>query len=253
MPEPQQMLANFVPGYERLTLGARVTGDVKTAFPDGKPGAAKPDEPESEGDGEGEKAETSGGLTASSAPLNLVVFSDADMLHDNLWMQELGRIGQAVLVRPISENVDLLKNSIESASGGQELMGIRMRGKTSRPFERVQEIQRDADQRFLARQQELERKLQDAERRLNELQKAKAEGSNDQLLVTAEQRKEEEKVREELVQTRRDLREVKHQLHKDIAGLGTSLKWLNIALMPALVCAAAVALGAVRSQHRSRK
>jgi ABC-type uncharacterized transport system involved in gliding motility auxiliary subunit len=247
MPEPQQLLANFVPGYERLTLGARVTGEVKTAFPDGKPGAPK--EPEAEPKPEGETPAS--GLTASSAPLDLVVYSDADLLHDQMWMQELGRIGQQVLVRPISENVDLLKNTIESVSGGAELMSIRMRGKTSRPFERVQELQRDSDQRFLARQQELERKLQDAERRLNELQKAKADGSEE--LVTAEQRKEEEKVREEFVQTRRDLRDVKHQLHKDIAGLGTSLKWLNIALMPALVCAAAVALGAWRSQQRSRK
>jgi ABC-type uncharacterized transport system involved in gliding motility auxiliary subunit len=248
MPEPQQLLANFVPGYERLTLGARLTGEVKTAFPDGKPGAP-PEEPKPEGE---EAATTpAAGLAASSSPLNLVVFSDADLLHDQMWMQELGRIGQQVLVRPISENVDLLKNSIESVSGGKELMSIRMRGKTSRPFERVQELQRDSDQKFLARQQELERKLQDAERRLNELQKAKADGSEE--LVTAEQRKEEEKVREEFVQTRRDLRDVKHQLHKDIAGLGTSLKWLNIALMPALVCAAAVALGAWRSQQRNRR
>lgn len=248
-PEPQALLANFVPGYERLTLGARVTGEVKTAFPDGKPGAA----PEAEPKPEGEDAATTpaAGLSASSAPLNVVVFSDADMLHDQMWMQELGRIGQQVLVRPISENVDLLKNTIESVSGGAELMSIRMRGKTSRPFERVQELQRDSDQKFLARQQELERKLQDIERRMNELQKAKADGSEE--LVTAEQRAEEEKAREEFVQTRRDLRDVKHQLHKDIAGLGTSLKWLNIALMPALVCAAAVALGAWRSQQRSRK
>jgi len=248
-PEPQQLFANFVPGYERLTLGARVTGEVKTAFPEGKPGAPK-EEDASETDAPEDRSTAEAGGTASGK-LNLVVFSDADLLHDNMWMQELGRIGQTVLVRPISENVDLLKNSVESVSGGQELMGIRMRGKTSRPFERVQEIQRDADQRFLARQQELERKLQDAERRLNELQKAKADGSEE--LVTAEQRKEEAKVREEFVQTRRDLRDVKHQLGKDIDGLGTSLKWLNIALMPALVCAAAVALGAMRSQQRGRK
>ena len=249
-PEPQALFANFVPGYERLTLGARVTGEVKTAFPDGKPGEAEPEEPAAEGDA-AEAEKSTGGLAASSAPLNLVVFSDADMLHDNMWMQELGRIGQTVLVRPISENVDLLKNSIESASGGTELMGIRMRGKTSRPFERVQEIQRDADQRFLARQQELERKLQDIDRSLNELQKAKGEGNEE--LVTAEQKKQVETFLEEKVQTRRDLRDVRHQLNKDIAGLGTSLKWLNIALMPALVCAAAVALGAMRSQQRSRK
>lgn len=243
-PDPQALLASFVPGYQRLTLGARVTGNVKTAFPDGKPGAT-PEPVE-----EGAEPPPSDGLKESTGPLNLLVFSDADLLSDRMWVRQL-RIGSQVIPQLLSENADLLKNAVDSACGGQELMAIRTRGKTSRPFEKVKGIQRDADQRFLARQQELERKLEDADRRLRELQKAKAEGSED--MVTAEQRKEEEKVREEFVQTRRDLRDVKYQLHKDIDGLGRSLKWLNIALMPALVCAAAVALGAWRMQQRSRK
>jgi ABC-type uncharacterized transport system involved in gliding motility auxiliary subunit len=246
MADPQELLASFVPGYERLTLAARVTGNVQSAFPEGKPGAAPEATPEGE-----TPAPTTDGLKASSAPLNLIVFADADLLHERLWMQEIGRFGSQVLVQPISENVDLLKNAIESASGGQELLAIRMRGKTLRPFERVQEIQREADQRLLQRQQELERKLQDAENRLNALQKAKAEGSEE--LVTAEQRKEEVAVREELLQTRRDLREVKHQMHRDIARLGTSLKWLNIALMPMLVCLTAFMLTAARAQRRRQK
>ena len=54
------------------------------------------------------------------------------------------------------------------------------------------------------------------------------------------------------MQTRRDLREVQYQRLKDIKGLGSSIKWLNIALMPALVCIAAVALGAYRGQRRTR-
>lgn len=238
MPDPQELLASFKPGYERLTLGARVTGNVQTAFPEGKPGTPAASQAET----------VPPALTASQQPLNLIVFSDADLLHDRMWMREV-RIGSQVIgVQPISENLDLLKNAIESTSGGKELMSIRTRGKILRPFERVQEIQRDADQRFLARQQELERKLQDAEQRLTELHRAKAEGSEE--LVTAEQRKEEERLRQEFVQTRRDLREVKHQLRKDIERLGTNLKWLNIALMPALVCVVAVALGAWRSQQR---
>jgi ABC-type uncharacterized transport system involved in gliding motility auxiliary subunit len=245
MPDPQQLLANFVPGYKRLTLGARVTGNVKSAFPDGKPGATKPPA-EGETPPPAEEA-----LQESSKPLDLVVFSDADMLHDRMWMRELGRLGNQVLVSQVSENVDLLKNSIESVSGGQELMSIRMRGKTSRPFERVQAIKRDSDQRFLARQKELEDKVQAAERRLGELQKAKTEGSEE--LVSSKQREEEDSVRKELVETRKDLRAVKHQLGQDIERLGTSLKWLNIALMPALVCAAAVALGSWRGKQRNRK
>ena len=244
MPDAQQLFADFVPGYEKLTLGARVTGNVKTAFPDGKPGAATPD-------GESADAAAAAGLKESANPLNLVVFSDADMLHDRMWMRELGRIGNQVLVSQVSENVDLLKNSIESVSGGAELLTIRMRGKTSRPFERVQAISNESDAKFLQRQKELEREVQDAERRLTDLQKAKTEGSEE--LITSEQRKEEDKVREELVQAKRDLRAVKHQLGKDIDRLGTLLKWLNIGLMPALVCAGAVALGSIRAKQRSRK
>ena len=183
MPDPQELLAGFVPGYERLTLGARVTGSVQTAFPDGAPGASPEDAAEGEEPTEGPSTGDANRLTASLQPLNLIVFSDADLLHDNMWMRELGRIGSQVLMQSISENVDLLKNAVESASGGEELMGIRTRGKTSRPFERVQEIQRESDQRFLARQQELERNLQDFERRLVELQKARGEGSDE--LVTA--------------------------------------------------------------------
>jgi len=240
MPEPQQLLANLVPGYEKLTLGARVTGNVKSAYPDGKPGTPPPAEGEA-------PAET--GLKESTSPLNVVVFTDADMLNDRLWLRQLGRIGQQVLVQPISENMDLLRNAIESVSGGQQLMSIRMRGQTSRPFTRVQELQRASDQRFLARQQELERKLQDAERRLSELQKAKTAGSEE--LVTAEQRKEEESVREEFVQTRRDLRDVRHQLHKDIENLGLTILLVNTALMPAIVCLVALGLAAWRLNRRS--
>jgi len=245
--QPRELLASFVPDFAKLTLAARVTGNVKSAFPGGRPGAPPAGEtPPAEGE---PKAD---GLTESSAPLNLVVFGDVDMLHDRLCIEVLGRLpGGQTLVKPLSENVDLLKNAIDSASGGKELMGIRMRGKTSRPFERVQEIQRDADQRLLARQQELERKVQDAERRLGELQKAKSEGSEE--LVTADQRKEREKVREEFVQARRDLRDVEHQRRKETERLGTTLKALNIALVPALVCAAAIGLGAARIKRRTRK
>jgi ABC-type uncharacterized transport system involved in gliding motility auxiliary subunit len=258
MPEPQALLAEFVPGFERLTLAARVTGNVKSAFPDGKPagGADEPEAPEAQdeegADGE-EAAETpAAGLTESAQPLNLVVFADADMLHDRMWFRELGRLPNGPPIGVVtSENADLFRNAIESVSGGEALMGIRMRGKTSRPFERVQEIQAEADQRFLARKEELNRRLQDAERRLNELQNAKGEGSEE--LVTAAQREEEERVRAEFVQTRRDLRDVEHQRLKDIERLGTSLKWINIALMPLLVCAAAIALGAWRVKQRNQK
>lgn len=238
-PDAQAMLEKFVPGYAHLTLGARVTGNVQTAFPEGQPGA----EPGTDGETPPEH------LTQSTAPLNLIVFADADVLHERLWMREL-RFGPQTLAVFTSQNVDLVKNAIESVCGGEELMSIRSRSRTSRPFERVQEMQRDADQRFLEEQSGFENKLRAAEQRLRELESAQGEGSE---LVSSAQREERENLRLEIVQTKKNLRDVQHKLRQDVERLGTSLKWLNIALMPLLVSAAAVALGAWNVRQRSRK
>jgi ABC-type uncharacterized transport system involved in gliding motility auxiliary subunit len=246
--EPQQLLANFVPGFQRLTLAARVAGSVKTAFPEGKPkGPENGEEPTPEVPAEGPVA----GLIESQQPLNLLVFADADLLGDRAWMQSLGNFGGQQMMAVTADNVDLFKNAVESAAGGEELMGIRLRGKTTRPFEKVQEIQRNSDEKFLKRQQELESRLTDIERRMQELQKAKGEGSEE--LVTAAQRQQEEEAKEEFVQTRRDLRDVKHQLRKDIEGLETRLKLINIALVPFLVILFALGQWMTRNSRRSAK
>ena len=241
MPDAQELLATFVPGYEKLTLAARVTGNVSSAFPGGKPGA----EPTPEG------MPPAAGLTASSAPLNVVVFSDADLLHERLWTQEVARMGGRSFYAISAENMDLVRNTIESLTGGQELMSIRSRGRTSRPFERVQAIQQAADQRFLAEEQEFQNKLKDAKQRLQELQGARGEGAAE--MVTAAQREEEAQLKEEIIATNRALRDVQHNMRKDIDGLGARIKWLNILTMPALVSLVAIALGLWNGYHRSNK
>lgn len=246
--EPQQLLANFVPGYQRLTLAARVAGNVKTAFPAGKPkGPENGEEPTPETPAEGPVA----GLLESQQPLNALIFADADLLGDRAWMQSLGNFGGQQMMAVTADNVDLFKNAVESAAGGEELMGIRLRGKTTRPFEKVLEIQRNSDEKFLKRQQELESRLKDIERRMMELQKAKGEGSEE--LVTAAQREQEEQAKKEFVETRRDLRDVKHQLRKDIEGLETRLKLINIALVPCLLILFALGQWMLRNSRRSAK
>ncbi|MEQ1892389.1 MAG: Gldg family protein [Planctomycetota bacterium] len=245
--EPQTLLANFVPGYQRLTLAARVAGNVKTAFPEGKPKGPENAEESPETPAEGPVA----GLIESQQPLNLLVFADADILGDRAWMQSLGNFGGQQMMAVTADNVDLFKNAVESAAGGEELMGIRLRGKTTRPFEKVQEIQRNADEKFLKRQQELESRLKDIDRRRLELQKAKGEGSEE--LVTAAQREQEEQINEEFVQTRRDLRDVKHQLRKDIDGLGWRLMLINTLLVPFLLILFALVKWLMRLLQRSAK
>jgi len=81
---------NFKPEGQ-FTLAARITGKVKTAFPDGKP----KDEDEGEDEGEEKKdsskdsseEETGKHLTESTESVNLIVVADTDILEDKFWVR----------------------------------------------------------------------------------------------------------------------------------------------------------------------
>ncbi len=66
-PDPAKLIADFVAAGSPFTLAARVTGPVKTAFPDGPPKGVKSDAPQ---------------LKEAKQPLNLILVADADLLAD---------------------------------------------------------------------------------------------------------------------------------------------------------------------------
>jgi hypothetical protein len=56
-----------------------------------------------------------------------------------------------------------------------------------------------------------------------------------------------------MVQTRRQLRDVQAALRNDIRRLKAGLEFLDIALIPIIVMALAIILGALRLKRRSRR
>src|SRR5205823_12451336 len=62
-----------------------------------------------------------------------------------------------------------------------------------------------------------------------------------------------EEFRGDMVQTRRQLREVQAALRSNIRRLKTGLEFFDIALIPIIVAAAAIVLGALRLRRRSRR
>ena len=251
MPDPKKLLSEFSSGNKELILGARITGKVKTAFPDGLPpldaGQTEADAP---------KPPTTTPLKESADPINVVVMADCDMLSDHFWISPEERLGPIVLPgRPFADNGQFVIAALDNLSGSSDLMSLRARAKSSRPFETVQKIQKDAEQKYLAKQQELENKLQDTERKIADLQRSKADasgkgGQSSSLVLSAEQRQAIERFRHEAVDVRRQLRDVQHQLRKDIERLGGRIKAINLGLMPLLVGVAALALAAYRSARR---
>ncbi len=69
------------------------------------------------------------------------------------------------------------------------------------------------------------------------------------MLSEAEQKAIDE-FQEEMLQTRRDLRAVQHNLRSEIDALQSEIQVMNIALMPALVLVIAVGVGLIRRRRR---
>jgi ABC-type uncharacterized transport system involved in gliding motility auxiliary subunit len=153
MPDPKKLLSEFVPSGQRLTVAARITGKVKTAFPGGRPEAAPtPPKP-----GEEKKAEPKGPdpafVAESAEPINVVVVTDCDMLTDRFWVQE-ERIGQMLLgYNKMADNGDLVIGALDNLSGSSDLISVRARASSVRPFDRIEKPQTDAEQTFLAKEQ----------------------------------------------------------------------------------------------------
>jgi ABC-type uncharacterized transport system involved in gliding motility auxiliary subunit len=151
--------------------------------------------------------------------------------------------------RPNADNGAFLINALDNLSGSSDLISLRSRGRFARPFDRVGEIRRAAEDQFRAKEEELEAALRTTEDKLAELQ-GKKEGAS-RLVLSPEQQLELEQFQEERVRLLRERREVRHQLRKDIERLGTRLKLANVFLIPAAITLIALGLWSYRSRRRS--
>ena len=243
-PDPKAMLKAYTPGSKELVLAARLTGRLKSAFPDGAPKPEqKPDQPPA-------PPPTGEALKESKADANVILVADCDLLSDGMWVRTENFFGQQ-MSRKIADNADFVMSALDNLSGSNDLISVRARRESTRPFTRVQEMQRRADARLLAEQAVLEEKLKDAEANIRRLQQQR--GDDNTLVMTPEQQAELDKVKAEYTDTRKKLRQVKLDLQKDIERLGTQLKLINTALVPAIVAVVALGLGLMRRVRRGGK
>jgi hypothetical protein len=258
--DPRDIADAFVENAPSAPLAVRVSGMVRTAFPDGDPiqpkdGTPKGDDPDGDDpDGDEPEGEVSEGdnaaepttdppssnhLAESTAPFNAVIFADADMLHDSVWAQQMRDLFGNLRYVPHVDNAALLVSALENLSGSSDLISLRSRAEFNRPFTRKEELLRVAQERYRAEELELEDKLAEANRRLNELQQEKDPANV--YILSPEQEEEIANLRTQEVETRRKLRRVKRDLRSEIDALGTRLKLLNIFLIPAILAAAVAA------------
>ena len=242
-PDPARVLTEFRADGARHVLLARIRGTLATAFPEGPPPL-----PEGTERVPGLPAH----LAASSGPVNLVVGNDTDLLEDRFWVRSQDFFGQQVAT-PTSDNGALVTNLADTLAGGDNLISLRSRGESLRPFTLVDAMRADADARYRQTERALTERLQVTERRLRELRQGPggaAQGAA-QTVITPEQRAEIDAARAEIVRTRQELRGVQRGLRQGIENLETWLRLVNIALVPALITAFAIGLALLRGRRRA--
>jgi ABC-type uncharacterized transport system involved in gliding motility auxiliary subunit len=219
--EPQTLLEGFQPTGERYAIAVRASGQLKSAYPDGRPAGEA-----------GAAPNTAPTLKESAQPVNLVLVADTDVLTDMMWVQRDNFFGQR-FAQAFANNGDLVLNAVDNLTGNSDLISIRGRATFVRPFERVEALRRDAEARFRSKERELEEELRATEQKLTALQTSRNDQSS--LILTPEQEQELERFQQQKAAIRKDLREVRHGLDRDIKRLGTVLDVINIALVPLLL------------------
>ena len=243
-PNPARLLADFAPDGQARVVVARVRGVLASAFDAPPP---PPEGAEREANLPSHRARTEG-------PANLIVANDADILEDRFWVRVQDFFGQQVTT-PFSDNGAFVLNLADSMAGGEALVGLRSRGESLRPFGMVDDIRRSAEAQFRQTERGLQERLEATERRLRELRQgssANAPGAApSSAVITAEQRAEIDRARDEIRRTRGELRQVQLELRRDIEGLETLLRVINVTLVPALLTIFAIGLGVVRARRRA--
>jgi ABC-type uncharacterized transport system involved in gliding motility auxiliary subunit len=159
-------------------------------------------------------------------------------------------LGQKV-AQVFANNGDLVANILDNLSGSSALISIRGRATFSRPFEKVEALKRQADDRLRAKAQELEAELRQTQVKLTELQTKRTDQAS--LMLTPEQEQEIKRFTDEKTSVRKQLRETQRSLDVDIDRLNSWLKVINIGLAPLTVAIAGLIVLAVRRRRRAQQ
>jgi len=211
---PNSLFNNYKAMGKKLTIAGRLKGTIKTAFPNAVEGVDKAN------------------IISKNDNPKVVLFADADFLFNQLWVRSQKYYGRNVFTA-FADNGNMISNLLDNMAGSPDLINIRGRQSSSRPFTKVIELQKASDNKFREQENVLKQRLRETEEKLNAIQREK--GQQNRMILSQEQEQEIQRFQTEKLEVRKKLREVRRSLDKDIKELGSHLKIINIGLMPILI------------------
>ncbi len=251
MPDPEAINRAVTDGSEPLMLACRISGKLKTNFPEGINAEAehkKETDSEAKKDGSGDKPEKPRRLEAvkeASAEAAVLVFADVDMISDELAYRDTF-FGTA----QVGDNASVVLNAVEFLGGTGDLIAVRSRGRFSRPFVVVDEIEAAANKATAEESQAINQRIARYRKKLRQI----GAGATDKdiKLVKSAALAERQKLQKDLRNARKELRALQAGKREKIEALKASLQTQNMVWAPAAVLLIAVVLGVVRAVRAKR-
>lgn len=228
--QPDDVAKQITPSGKK-TIAALVTGKFKTAFPEGMPADTPPPAGSNEPKKEEKKSDVPA-LKESKGNSTLFVIADTDWLFDDYSVRKFNFFGQTA-AQPINDNLAFAANTVEFLGGSQDLISIRGKGTSLRPFDVVRKMEAEAQKQYQSKLTELDGRLQQVQTKLSELQGKKGEGNR--LVATPEMAKAIEDFQKQQAKMRGERREIRRALREDIDRLENRLLVLNLLATPVLV------------------
>ena len=230
----EKIAVAFKPDGKSRVVVASVFGEFISAFPKGAPAPGTP-EPTPPGQPPKPVAKPLPGphLAKSTKPARLFVVADSDFMMDPFTVRQRQVGGQAAM-EPINDNLGFVVSVLETLGGSDELVSLRSKGTSLRPFKKVQELERVAQLRYQAKLDEIERRLEEANTKITELSKQTGGITAKAIVITPEMQREIEKFQTEADKLSEERRVIRRGLSEDVNSLGRRLQVLNLLAGPAL-------------------
>lgn len=216
--DPRDLLSNIKSDNENYTLAGWIKANLNSSFINSE-----------------DKKDNQ--LMKSKNKSNVLIVTDADMLMDRNWLTQRGAF---------ANNGDFVLNIVEKMIGGNALSDLRGKSTSWRPFEKIIELEKIAEEKFLIEEQMLAKKLEGMEDKIRNLTQ---NSDKDTDVLSPETIKAIDGFKTEMMATRSQLRNVKFDLRRDVDLLKKWIISINVAILP--IAFAAVSL--IISLRRKRK
>tara|TARA_B100000674_G_C37979086_1_gene980989 strand:+ start:1187 stop:3022 length:1836 start_codon:yes stop_codon:yes gene_type:complete len=210
--DPIKLINNFQPTGVEYDFGVKLTGNTSSQYDDFE-------------------FKKDNHISSSTSGINVVLFSDADFIRNAFWAR-VQKFLDTNVIETTSDNGSLITNVLDSLTGFDEFINLRNKETPFRPFTVVQKLQAEAEQKYLGQEQELQNQLDET---LSQIQNLSAGRAGENVNLSDKQLMELANFQVLVEQTRKQLREVRRNLSKDIDLLANKINILNTFLIPILL------------------